>query len=125
MRSFIKEQNKLICKIKYYANRLLFPISFIDNFKSQIPIYNNINVYDAVKIYNYLNEYNSFILKSRDYMNKVKKMTKWGFLNNSYILLKIECEYLIRMIKVYANLILKFIQVGKKIKYVTFIILII
>lgn len=114
MNSFVRKQHKLINRIKYYANKLLFPISFIDIFKSKICVYTNVNIYDAPKIYNYLNDYNDLIIQSRGHLSKLEEMTKWGLLSESYILLKIKTEFLIRMIKTYTNLILKFIRNNNK-----------
>jgi hypothetical protein len=114
MNSFVIKQDKIINKIKYYAYKLLFPISFIDIFKSNICSYTNVNLYDAPKIYHYLNEYNNMILTSREHLSKLKEMTKWGLLSDSYILLKIKTEYLIKMINMYSNLILKFIRNNTK-----------
>jgi len=110
MNSFVRKQHKLINRIKYYSNKLLFPISFIDIFKSTICIYSNVNLYDAPKIYNYLNDYNNLIIQSREHLTKLEEMTNWGLLSDSYILLKIKTEFLIKMINKYSNLILKFIR---------------
>ena len=110
MNSFVKQQHKLINRIKYYAYKLLFPISFIDIFKSGICIYTNVNFYDSPKIYNYLNDYNDLIIQCREYLIKLQKMTKWGLFNDSHILLKIKIEFLIKNINIYKNLILKFMK---------------
>jgi hypothetical protein len=110
MNSFVRKQHKLINRIKYYAYKLLFPISFIDIFKSSICIYTNVNFYDSPKIYNYLNDYNDLIIQSRELLIKLKEMTKWGLFSNSHILLKIKTEFLIKTINIYKNLILKFIR---------------
>jgi hypothetical protein len=114
MNSFVRKQHKLINRIKYYANKLLFPISFIDIFKSDICVYSNVNLNDAPKIYNYLNNYNDLIIQSRSHLSKLEEMTKWRLLSDSYILLKIKTEYLITMINKCTNLILKFITNNKK-----------
>lgn len=113
MNSFIRNKHRLMNKIKYYANKLLFPISFIDIFKTNVCLYTNVNLYDAPKIYNYLNDYNDLIIQSREHLSKLETMTKWGLLNDSYILLKIKTEFLIKMINIYTNLILKFIKNNK------------
>jgi hypothetical protein len=110
MNSFVRKQHKLIYKIKYYANKLLFPISFIDIFKSTICVYTNIQLCDAPKIYNYLNNYNNLIIQSRGHLTKLEEMTEWGLLSDSYILLKIKTEFLIKMINMYITLILRFIR---------------
>lgn len=112
--TFSRQRNRLISKVKYYANRLLFPISFIDTFASKQLIYDNINIQDAPKMYKYLNTYNNYILKTRKYLEKLYLINKWGFITNSYILLKIEGKYLTKMINIYENLILKFIDNSKK-----------
>ena len=110
MNSFVRQQHKLINRIKYYAYKLLFPISFIDIFKSSICIYTNVNFYDSPKIYNYLNDYNDLIIQSRELLIKLKEMTKWGLFSDSHILLKIKTEFLIKIINIHRNLILKFIR---------------
>jgi hypothetical protein len=69
-----------------------------------------VNLYDAPKIYNYLNDYNNLIIQSREHLTKLEEMTNWGLLSDSYILLKIKTEFLIKMINKYSNLILKFIR---------------
>lgn len=117
MNSFVRKQHKLIYKIKYYANKLLFPISFIDIFKSTICVYTNVRLCDAPKIYNYLNNYNNLIIQSRGHLTKLEEMTKWGLLSDSYILLKMRTEFLIKMINLYTNLILSFIKNNKTKKY--------
>lgn len=114
MNSFVRQQPKLINRIKYYAYKLLFPISFIDIFKSNVCLYTNINLYDAPKIYNYLNDYNDLIIQSREHLIKLEQMTKWGLLGDSHILLKIKTEFLIKMINIYTNLILKFMKNNTK-----------
>jgi len=112
--TFSRQKNRLINKIKYHANRLLFPISFIDTFALKKLPYDNINVYDAPKIYNYLNTYNNFIMEIRNHLIKLNSLTKWGLLNDSHILLKMKSNYLTKMINIYTNLILKFINNSKK-----------
>jgi hypothetical protein len=114
MNSFVIKQHKLINRIKYYATKILFPIYFIDIFKSKIHIHNNMNGYDAPKIYEYLNNYNKYIIDVRIQLVKLKEIVKWGLLYNSYVVLKVRNEYLIKMINMYTNLILKFIINNKK-----------
>lgn len=114
MNSFVKNQHKLINKIKYYSQKLLFPISFIYSFKSNIFLYTNVNLKDAPKIYNYLNDYNDLIIQCREHLSKLEGMSEWGFLCDSFILLKIKTEFLIKMMNIYKDLILKFIKNNTK-----------
>ena len=114
MNTFIREQHKLINRIKYSAYKILFPISFINIFKSDVCLYTNLNLYDSQKIYNYLNCYNDLIIKSREHLTKLKEITKWGLMYENHILLKIKTEFLIKMINMYTNLILKCMRNNKK-----------
>lgn len=115
--NFLRQKNKLINRIRNYSCKLLFPITFIDTFKTTICVYNSNSAdtldKDAPKIYNYLNEYNSLIIETRAQLEYLENMSKWGLLFNSYVAWKIKFAYLIKMFDVYTNLIIRNVCIKK------------
>lgn len=107
---FIREKNNLLRKIKYYACKLLFPISFINMFVSNEFVFNDIKSCNFSKMYTYLNEYNNLLAKARIQMIELEKIKNWGILFNSYTYHKIYTEYIISMVNIYSSLILMLIE---------------
>lgn len=107
---FIRQKKYLIQKIKYYSEKLLFPISFIDIFKSNEIPFDDIKSSNYTKIYNYLNEYNELLIKARLQMKNLEEIKKWGIIFGSYTFHKVYTDYIISMIILHTNLILMMIE---------------
>jgi hypothetical protein len=110
MSPFVRKKYELIRKINYYGDRLLFPIWFVDMFKSSVSLYTNIDKKSSKEMYEYLNKYNNLIIEARNYVNKLKEITNWNLLKHSYTYWKIKVECLIIKIEIYKNFIFKTIK---------------
>lgn len=108
---FIRQKYELIKKVNSYGNKLLFPTSFIDIFKSPVSLYTNIDQKSSKQMYEYLNSYNDLIIQARLYFHNLKKITEWN-LTNSYTCWRIKLECLIIKIEIYKNCILKSIKIN-------------
>lgn len=101
-KKFICEKKNLIYILNICANKILFPKEFIFDIKC---------VKDKLYILlNYVKGYNITIIKSRQLLKKLEKVSSWGYIFNSYDSWNVVVYNILVQIKKYSMLILHFVQ---------------